>query len=628
MDMARPTGEYVERMLTPDGWPGVDENTHYDRAQQYTQVLQQVNEVLGNCRHEQCEVFAGSIWSGNAAGAANNELEADVAELVALQNSLATAITWHRYIAMSIVGAKSGITDIVNEAREQITRLQSAPQRSEAERSAAIEEVVTSAHGANARVVTATAEQILASRTWEPPDNALQQLLKQKATPGPSESAPGDAESPDSAPVEDGKGGSWQEDSPPTPVVPQPPVPGPNAGGVPVSIPGGSRLPPASPVSPTRAAVAPAPAVPAAATAARGPAPRSVGDDGQVAAPPADAPSPGGEPPDSSPRMSPASATGMPVMPMAPGAAGGAVGAAPVTGSGGSAGAGWGAPGAGIAPGRRPATIPTSPARRERDAIAEAATADASRRAGADQLHVARRIAAALNATVSDLAPGFYWVTALTTDGAIVVANSYGLAYIPEGVWLPEQVRMASADPAIPAAERASWATYPMLAVRGWATHHGAELRAVIATAEQFADTDPGAARIVLQPEDIPDSGDMIGRSRLEVVDPEVAEQLAATPEGRLTTLLPVPADPNPPADERVKLWMRVVRTVGSSASGRGTAHLRAFHTYAAHSQQAILNEVHAAADATARRHAVADWLYWKHLAGQLDAALADASKC
>ena len=58
-----------------------------------------------------------------------------------------------------------------------------------------------------------------------------------------------------------------------------------------------------------------------------------------------------------------------------------------------------------------------------------------TRRAAArtDPLQLARRVAAALNAPGSggegDL--GFFWVTAVTTDGAIVVANSYGTGLHP-----------------------------------------------------------------------------------------------------------------------------------------------------------------------------------------------------
>ena len=110
----------------------------------------------------------------------------------------------------------------------------------------------------------------------------------------------------------------------------------------------------------------------------------------------------------------------------------------------------------------------------------------------------ARRIAAALNmGGVSDF--GFYWVTGLTADGSIVVANSFGLGYIPDGVNLPPQVSMATADETILPQERAKWATYPVLAIQGWAQAHNQKLRAVIATEEQFASFDPGVAKVVLQ---------------------------------------------------------------------------------------------------------------------------------
>jgi hypothetical protein len=319
------------------------------------------------------------------------------------------------------------------------------------------------------------------------------------------------------------------------------------------------------------------------------------------------------------------------------------------------------------------APIPVSAARAERDAIAEAAAMDAARRGGPDPLRLARRIAGALNAPgvggEGDF--GFFWVTAVTTDGAIVVANSYGLAYIPDGVQLPQQVHMASADEAIPATERARWATYPVIAVQGWAAHHNTKLRAVIATAEQLANSDPGAAKIVLEPDDIPDSGEMVGRSRLEVVDPGAGEQLAATTDVCLIDLLPpaaadaepsddqrptseevmdpevaarvaasleagtlnldellaqMPAVANAPADQRPSLWFEVMKPMTSSATGREAAHLRAFHTYAAAAQEAAVKEAHTAVDPVDQRAAVSDWLYWKHVTGLLGAALASAS--
>jgi hypothetical protein len=309
-----------------------------------------------------------------------------------------------------------------------------------------------------------------------------------------------------------------------------------------------------------------------------------------------------------------------------------------------------------------------STARAERDAIAEATNADAARRTGPDPLQVARRIAAALNAPDNPGADdfGFFWATGVTTDGTIVVANSYGLAYIPAGVRLPESVQMASADATMPIADRARWATYPIMAVRNWADFHTTTLRAIIATTEQLAHSDPGVPTLALTPDDIPASGDMTGRSRLEVVDPAAAARVARTPDPQLTGLLPPapagasrqargPAAPvGPPdddtmaelaaslaagtlsiddlhaqlsagadaADRRPTLWFAVIKPMTTSATGRETAHLRAFHEYAAHAQAVLLAEAHTASDPSSQRTAIGEWLYWKHLTDLLQAAI------
>ncbi|ESK72245.1 hypothetical protein O216_20970 [Mycobacterium tuberculosis variant bovis 04-303] len=270
--------------------------------------------------------------------------------------------------------------------------------------------------------------------------------------------------------------------------------------------------------------------------------------------------------------------------------------------------------------------IPVSAARAARDAATAAASA--RQRGRGDALRLARRIAAALNASDNNAGDyGFFWITAVTTDGSIVVANSYGLAYIPDGMELPNKVYLASADHAIPVDEIARCATYPVLAVQAWAAFHDMTLRAVIGTAEQLASSDPGVAKIVLEPDDIPESGKMTGRSRLEVVDPSAAAQLADTTDQRLLDLLPpAPVDVNPPGDERHMLWFELMKPMTSTATGREAAHLRAFRAYAAHSQEIALHQAHTATDAAVQRVAVADWLYWQYVTGLLDRALAAAS--
>ena len=733
MGVAKPTGGYAEQMLDPGGWPDVDEQALYDRAQQYTQVLRQVTDVLETCRHQQAEIVDGGIWSGSAAGAANGELGTLSGEMTTLQNGLATVITWHKHIAVTIVQAKSDVTDNVVEAHRTIDALKNDPSLDAAELTKQINTVMSAAHEANVSIVDGTAAQILVSKAWKPPANALQDLLDQKTPPPvtipdtpPVQPSPADPRTRPAQPVP----GTPETGGPRPPVTPgtgrptPPTVTPPVDGGVLQPTPGTPPTPgqPGVPTVPNPAG--PGPTVPGVAPGGGPGAPLGPSAPAAPLSPAAGAPQPGaGEgggkgvtPAAASAGVLPASAK--PAEESSAGAQAGAAGmpagAMGSGGSGGSSGAGSGAksgapvgrkPADKAAPSTRPAAskaagkskprvqpqhaehteveqsvvvtpapvIPVSAARARRDAIAEAGTADAARRAGPDPLQLARRIAAALNApgVGGRMDLGFFWVTGVTTDGAIVVANSYGLAYIPEGVQLPEKVHMASGDETIPATERAHWATYPVMALRGWADHHDKKLRAVIGTEKQLANSDPGVATVVLKPDDIPENGDMFGRSRLEVVDSEAADRLAATTDASLVDLLPpapagaepaadqqpAPAElvhpeaaavlvsPTPgvmgmgqspaqelpllagvdsPGDDRLILWFEVMKPLASNATGRQAAHLRAFRTYAACAEEVTLREAHTTVDPAARRSAVAEWLYWNHLTGLLNAALAD----
>lgn len=63
MSITRPTGSYARQMLDPGGWVEADEDTFYDRAQEYSQVLQRVTDVLDTCRQQKGHVFEGGLWS-------------------------------------------------------------------------------------------------------------------------------------------------------------------------------------------------------------------------------------------------------------------------------------------------------------------------------------------------------------------------------------------------------------------------------------------------------------------------------------------------------------------------------------------------------------------------------------
>src|SRR5689334_19809962 len=109
MGIPRPTGEYAGQMLEPGGWPQANEDTFYERALEYNQVLRNVTDVMDSTRHQQVEVFEGGVWSGGAATAAHGALGDNLNQMSTLQDYLATVITWHRHIAGLIAQAKSDI---------------------------------------------------------------------------------------------------------------------------------------------------------------------------------------------------------------------------------------------------------------------------------------------------------------------------------------------------------------------------------------------------------------------------------------------------------------------------------------------------------------------------------------
>ena len=417
--------------------------------------------------------------------------------------------------------------------------------------------------------------------------------------------------------------------------------------------------------SPVGAPAGQAPSVSAAAGGAdkaAGAVGRSpVGGMGSASPPPLSAPAPAAQPaPSPIPTQASAAATGSPATasPGVPGASGSGFGGPAGGGAAGGAPAAGpspiplgppttpapaapvnpgGAPahGPGVAPASTqassvagtPAAVPVSAVRAERDAAVSAATAGALRRRnqGYDPAQLARRIGAALNVGNSDF--GFYWVTAITVEGTILVANSFGIGYIPANVFLPEGVQMATADESLSAEVRAAWATYPILALQGWARHRNDRLRAIIATEDQFQGFDPGVAKIVLQPEDIPDHGTMRGRSRLEVIAPEAAAKLAATRDDGLMTLLPpAQTDAHRPQGDGAMLWFAVCKPLMSSSSGRVQAHLEAFGVYDDHAMASALHTAQTESDIHAQRVAIADWVYWQHQSSLITEALGSAA--
>jgi hypothetical protein len=765
MGTAKPTGEYAEQMLEPGGWVETDEQSLYDRGQEFTRILQQVTGALEGFQHERAEIFNGGIWSGAAAKTASGKLGQIIDELTGAQNNLVNAITWYNNVAASVAQTKTTIAERVHQAQQQISNLENDSNADAQDQAKAIASLVNQAHGENVNDVTAAAAKVPTAANWKPPPNALKNLLSQKSPPQGAQ--PGPSPRPDAAPSPMGlrSAGAPAAGAPAAPGAPAAapgapaaapgapaaPVLGPRSGPMPAV--GGAPAPargaprsappaPGAPAAPTSPLAVPGPGIGAPSAGGGSAAGGGGGVGGMVgslfgggggAAGEHHSPMAGGlgagqQPPSSgegvAPELdrleqgmshaamgagqlsaaaqvplaaaegmiAPAAALGQAAAPEVPAAMVGAQGGAVIAGGdygvgGSSAGGGGGlpsipsssgmstsspmplgppptppaaapippgggttgAPGATTGPGVHPASttstsqggiggsmnsahaeaapapIPVSSARAQKDAIAEA-----TRRQSGGDLQLAYRVAAALNAPdmVNKADFRFFWMTAVTGDGQILVANSYGLGYIPDGVSLPTQVNMVSADDTIPAEERARWATYPNLALQGWAAHHNTVLRVVIGRQEHFAGTDPGAPEQFVADEDIPTSGQMQGRSRLAVVAPAEATRLAAVSDLVLIDMLPpAPVDASPPADQRSSLWWELMKHLMSSDADRGVAHLQAFAAYATHAQELAIYRAYTAVHAVEQRAAIADWLYWQHIAGLLNDALASSAR-
>ena len=539
--------EFVDAMTAGGGWPDTDESTLFARAQQLQLLRNEIASVTNAWNGQYSRVFEGGIWSGGAADAGGASIVSRLSAMKKPDEHLAKGFAYYNWVATIVENTKLSINASLGAAEVEFNRIRGNSSVNQQEE---IMNEVGRRRDSHRQIVSGARGQVPQFGQWNPPTSSIPPAIPAQAPSGTG-GAPQKMPNPTFKPVSPSSASNpldgFVRQPPPTlstatalpaessnpSTVPQTvgdvPTSGATASAAPTTASGGtaptttpaqlgttsgtSNSAPQSPNSPAAggpsspaspAAVGSVQSSPTATEASKGASSSSTNRASTLAtqspstplstAAPANSPSPSTAPTNSS-----ASAV-TPASPSSSSASGAAA---------------------------APAPVPVSTARAERDAILAASTPGGRRKAGdGDPLQRARHIGAALNVGVMDF--GFFWVTGVTADGTIVVANSYGLAYIPDGVHLPEHVKMATADESITPAERATWATYPILAVQAWCRHHDKQLRADVATEEQFANFDPGVAKIVLTADDIPGDGTMNGRSRLEAIAPDAAQRLIA----------------------------------------------------------------------------------------------------
>jgi hypothetical protein len=122
---------------------------------------------------------------------------------------------------------------------------------------------------------------------------------------------------------------------------------------------------------------------------------------------------------------------------------------------------------------------------------------------------------------------------------------------------------------------------------------------------------------VVLKPDEIPDSGAMEGRSRLQVVDPEAAQRLTAATHLELPELLP--AEDIPAQGDRPAAATPRARTAERRRSDAGRDFMRYWARVDANHRR-TLRQAREAPDSAIQRAQIAEWMYWSHLTELVDA--------
>jgi ABC-type transporter Mla subunit MlaD len=157
----RPDGPYSVEMTAGPAWPGADENTYRDRADELRATLRSLTSTTEQWEQQRATLFNGDlVWSGEAATAAATEVDKRTAAMHTLQDQLRAAATKADTTAAVIGAVKTQITENVETAQKIIDQINNTPAATAEQKSAAIQQVVTTTHATNTEAVAAGAAQL------------------------------------------------------------------------------------------------------------------------------------------------------------------------------------------------------------------------------------------------------------------------------------------------------------------------------------------------------------------------------------------------------------------------------------------------------------------------------------
>ncbi len=202
MGLGKPTGEYVEEMTGPYGWPDIDETVLLNRSTELLQQRDRLCWVIGKWRQHQGEMFSAGVWAGSGADAGNTAVESRITEMTSLQTHLEKSIAWYRVLVGIIEQAKMTITNNIADAQRTIRDIRVHPDLDESEREALIEAFVIAQNALNTSVVAGATAQVPAFNAWRPPPSSIPPPPSGQAPPGlPGFEAPPPVVTPDRTPT-------------------------------------------------------------------------------------------------------------------------------------------------------------------------------------------------------------------------------------------------------------------------------------------------------------------------------------------------------------------------------------------------------------------------------------------
>lgn len=264
------------------------------------------------------------------------------------------------------------------------------------------------------------------------------------------------------------------------------------------------------------------------------------------------------------------------------------------------------------------AVVPMTAAERARQIVAKS-----TRQQIGDLPGEVRRLAAALTAS-SKSRPELRWCVGGCPDNGsgplMVVASNVGLGFLPATTRLPRHtaVHVFADSPSVAWELKQSWVGDPLRAVLGFGRATGRSVT-VVGGLPEIVGGAQGVGVELVTPENTPDEGIRGGRDRLEVVDPEKADQIQTLGMSALATLLPTAGgfELAPDAARRGLLWADVL----TAATIDQVHQLQAWKAFCADQAAVSAYRVTRAEDDLKAREFFSDYSYFLWNLEQLEAA-------